>query len=102
MGVSLKRGERVNGREVCDLLEGKRETYDRMVRRNDCSDTRVGQRQPGYPYTRPYPNPILVDQKSHQTQIPLTTILRASKMAEPRDVNDGRKYLMQKVAKNHR
>jgi hypothetical protein len=31
-------------------------------------------------------NPILVDHKSHHTQIPLTTILKATKMVEPRDV----------------
>ena len=55
MGVSWKSGERVNGIDVCDLLEGKRETEkDIMVRRNDCSDTRVGKRQLGYPDTRPH------------------------------------------------
>ena len=56
MGVSLKRGERVNGRAVCTLSEGKGETEkDRIVRRNDCSDTRVGKQQLGYPDTRPCP-----------------------------------------------
>jgi hypothetical protein len=43
MGVSWKRGERVNG---TDLLEGKRETEkNEMVGRSDSSDTGVGKQQ---------------------------------------------------------